>query len=182
MSNASNCYQWWRKLFIEVVWPSAWCEVNHFKEGVPRAWWWKFLNRIISKSCIFTHLLVRNGWACTYPAPGFLHLWLLSSCEISSRSPWFAKRVVTNFSDVLTRNFCLHSQRPHAFFSDGCVTMLSVSQGCKLSDFAVTLWLRHNGTEIQRSQCMLYDSDFQQVFRGKLVFRERSSGVPQEIW
>jgi len=26
-----------------------------------------------------------------------------------------------------------------------------------------------------------YDSDFQPVFRGKLVFRERSSGVPQEI-
>jgi len=116
MSNASDCYQWWRKLFIEVVWPSAWCEVNHFKVGVPRAWKWKFLNRIISKSCIFAHLLVRNGWACTYPAPGFLHLWLLSSCEISSRSPWFAKRVVTNFSDVLTRSFCLHSQRPHAFF------------------------------------------------------------------
>jgi len=27
----------------------------------------------------------------------------------------------------------------------------------------------------------LYNSDFQPVFRGKLVFRERSSGVPQEI-
>jgi len=26
-----------------------------------------------------------------------------------------------------------------------------------------------------------YASDFQPVFRGKLVFRERSSGVPQEI-
>jgi len=26
-----------------------------------------------------------------------------------------------------------------------------------------------------------YTSDFQPVFRGKLVFRERSSGVPQEI-
>jgi len=28
----------------------------------------------------------------------------------------------------------------------------------------------------------VYSSDFQPVFRGKLVFRERSSGVPQEIW
>jgi len=50
------------------------------------------------------------------PGPRFLHLWLLPSCEISSRSPRFAKRVVTNLSDVLRRNFCLHSQRPHAFF------------------------------------------------------------------
>jgi len=29
---------------------------------------------------------------------------------------------------------------------------------------------------------IIYYSDFQPVFRGKLVFRERSSGVPQEIW
>jgi len=28
---------------------------------------------------------------------------------------------------------------------------------------------------------ILYTSDFKPVFRGKLVFRERSSGVPQEI-
>jgi len=28
---------------------------------------------------------------------------------------------------------------------------------------------------------VIYTSDFQPVFRGKLVFRERSSGVPQEI-
>jgi len=28
----------------------------------------------------------------------------------------------------------------------------------------------------------VYSSDFQPVFRGKLVFHERSSGVPQEIW
>ena len=28
----------------------------------------------------------------------------------------------------------------------------------------------------------IYISDFQPVFPGKLVFRERSSGVPQEIW
>jgi len=71
---------------------------------------------MISKSCIFTQLLVRSGWACAYPVPGFLHLWLLPSCEISSRSPWFAKRVVTNLSDVFRRNLFLHSQRPHAFF------------------------------------------------------------------
>jgi len=76
----------------------------------------KMFSRMISKSCIFTHLLVRSGWACADPAPGFLHLWLLPSCEISSRSPWFARRVVTNLSDVLRRNFCLHSQRPHVFF------------------------------------------------------------------
>jgi len=31
MSNASDCCQWWRKLFIEVGGPSAWCEGNHFK-------------------------------------------------------------------------------------------------------------------------------------------------------
>jgi len=40
---------------------------------------------------------------------------LLPNCEIS-RSPWFAKRVVTNLSDVSRRKFYLHSQRPHAFF------------------------------------------------------------------
>jgi len=31
----SDCYQWWRKLFIEVGGPSAWCEGNHFKVGGP---------------------------------------------------------------------------------------------------------------------------------------------------
>jgi len=65
-----------------------------------------------------------------YPAPGFLHLWLLPSCEISSRSPWFAKRVVTNLSDVSRRNFCLHSQRPHAFF------LTAASQCFQLARFA----------------------------------------------
>jgi len=34
----------------------------------------------------------------------------------------------------------------------------------------------------RKKTSMLYGSDFQPVFRGKLVFRERSSGVPQEIW
>jgi len=32
----------------------------------------------------------------------------------------------------------------------------------------------------QKTACS-YTSDFQPVFRGKLVFRESSSGVPQEI-
>jgi len=115
MSIACDCYQWWRKLIIEVGGPSAWCEGNHFKVGVPRPGNENFLAEL-SQSCIFTHLLVRIGWACAYPAPGFLHLWLLPSCEISSRSPWFAKRVVTNLSDVLRRIVCPHNQRPHAFF------------------------------------------------------------------
>ena len=70
----------------------------------------------------YLKVLYFNTFACQkrmglcLPGPGFLHLWLLPSCEISSGSPWFAKRVVTNHSDVLRRNFCLHSQRPHAFF------------------------------------------------------------------
>jgi len=34
--------------------------------------------------------------------------------------------------------------------------MLSDSQGCVLSDFALILQLRHNRTGIQRSQCMQY--------------------------
>jgi len=33
-----------------------------------------------------------------------------------------------------------------------------------------------------RDSVVPYNSDFQPVFRRKLVFRERSSGVPQEIW
>jgi len=36
--------------------------------------------------------------------------------------------------------------------------------------------------EYTESFGILYASDFQPVFHGKLVFRERSSGVPQEIW
>jgi len=37
----------------------------------------------------------------------------------------------------------------------------------------------HVSTQLQPG--VAYGSDFQPVFRGKLVFRERSSGVPQEI-
>jgi len=36
----------------------------------------------------------------------------------------------------------------------GGATMLSASQGCELSDFALILWLRHNRTRMQRSQSM----------------------------
>jgi len=35
-----------------------------------------------------------------------------------------------------------------------CITMLSDSWGCELSNFALILYLRHNGTRIQHSQCM----------------------------
>jgi len=35
MSNASDSYQWWRKLFMEVGGPSAWFEGNHFKVRGP---------------------------------------------------------------------------------------------------------------------------------------------------
>jgi len=35
---------------------------------------------------------------------------LVPSCEISSRSPRFAKRAITNLSDVSRRRLCLHQQ------------------------------------------------------------------------
>jgi len=36
---------------------------------------------------------------------------LVPSCEISSRSPRFAKRAVANLSDILRRSFCLQQSR-----------------------------------------------------------------------
>ena len=55
MSNASDCYQWWRKLFIEVGGPSAWCEGNHFKVGGPGPDNENFLAEL-SQSLVFLHI------------------------------------------------------------------------------------------------------------------------------
>ena len=55
MSNASDCYQWWRKLFIEVGGPSAWCEGNHFKVGGPGPGNENFLAEL-SQSLEFLHI------------------------------------------------------------------------------------------------------------------------------
>ena len=54
------------------------------------------------------------------------------SCKISSRSPRFAKGAITNLSDVLRRRLCLQQPAPAYGLTDGCVTMLSDSQGYEL--------------------------------------------------
>ena len=48
---------------------------------------------------------------------------LLPSCKISSRSPRFAKRAVTNLSDVLRRRLCLQQPAPR-------VVWLTVASQC----------------------------------------------------
>jgi len=60
---------------------------------------------------------------------------LIPSCKISSRSPRFAKRAITNLSDVLRRRLCLQQPVLACALTDGCVTMLSGSQACELSHF-----------------------------------------------
>ena len=77
---------------------------------------------------------------------------LLSSWEISVSSPRFAKRAATNENDVSRRSFCPQQATPSCVLTHDSVTMLSNSQGWKLSDIGFILQLRHNGTEIQRSQ------------------------------
>ena len=68
---------------------------------------------------------------------------MLRSSEISSRSPWFAKREIMNLSDVSKRSFCLQQSAPAYGLTHGCVTMLSDSQSCELSDFILILHVRH---------------------------------------
>ena len=72
--------------FIEVGGSSTWCEGNQFKVGDPGPGNEIFLAEL-SQSHIFTHLAVRSGWACAYQVTELIHLSLLPSCEISSRSP-----------------------------------------------------------------------------------------------
>jgi len=62
---------------------------------------------------------------------------LIPGCGISSRSPKFAKGVVTNLSYVFRWSFCLQQSAPACGLTHGCVTMRSDSQGCELSDFAI---------------------------------------------
>ena len=47
--------------------------------------------------------------------------------------------------------------------------------------FFFTIQLRFHNAWFEKISNTV-NSDFHPVFRGKLVFRERSSGVPQEIW
>jgi len=98
--------------------PSAWCEGNHFKVGCPGPGNEIFLAEL-SQSLVFLHI-------CLSEVDGPV----LTRSPGSSISPWFAKRVVTNLSDVLRRNFCLHSQRPHAFY------LTAASQCCQLARVA----------------------------------------------
>ena len=81
---------------------------------------------------------------------------LLPSCEVSSRSAGLATRAVTNLSDVSSRSFYLHQSWPAWGLTQICVTMLTLSQDWKRSDFALILYLRHNRTGIPRSQCIQY--------------------------
>jgi len=62
-----------------------------------------------------------------------------SHCEISSRSPRFAKRAIINLSGVSRRNFCLQAPDCGCGLTHGCATTLSESQGCELSDFPIIL-------------------------------------------
>jgi len=66
-------------------------------------------------------------------------------------------------------------QLPHAFYTSMYLEVV-----------AVLHYNNHDGViharVLKSFKRILYTSDFQPVFRGKLVFRERSSGVPQEIW
>jgi len=59
-----------------------------------------------------------------------------------------------NISDVPKRSFCLQQSAFACGLSHSCVTMLSDSQGCELSDFTDILYVRDSGTGIQRSQCV----------------------------
>jgi len=48
---------------------------------------------------------------------------LIPSCKISSRWPRFAKKAITNLSDVLRRHLCLQQLAPACGLTHGCVTM-----------------------------------------------------------
>jgi len=77
-----------------------------------------------------------------------------SHCEISSRSPRFAKRSITNLvlSVVSRRSFFLQAPACHCSLTHGCVTTLSENQGC---NFPTSLSFYSCVTVgIQRSQCM----------------------------
>jgi len=77
--------------------------------------------------------------ASNYDSQNVECLSLIPGSKILSRSPRFAKRAITNISDVLSRHLCLQ-QRAHACgLTHGCVTMLSDSQGCELSHFVLIL-------------------------------------------
>jgi len=56
MSTASGCYQWWRKLFIEVGGPSVWCEWNHSKVEGPGPGKWKFFKFKLIKTYLRTSM------------------------------------------------------------------------------------------------------------------------------
>ena len=53
---------------------------------------------------------------------------LIPNCKISSRSPRFTKRAITNLSDILRRRLCLQQPAPACALTDGCITMPSGSQ------------------------------------------------------
>ena len=64
---------------------------------------------------------------------------LIASCTISSRSPRFAKRAITNLGDVLRRRLCLQQLVPACGLTSthGYVPMLSENQGRELSHFVL---------------------------------------------
>jgi len=105
---------------------------------------------------------------------------LLPGCQISSRSPRFAKRTVTNIGYVLRRSFCLQQSAPACGLTDGGITTLSDSQGCDLCNFALILWSRHNRTVIQHSQCMQYAIAVAHAFRA--ATKHNSLLLRQHIW
>jgi len=64
---------------------------------------------------------------------------LIPSSKILSRPPRLVKRAITNTSDVLRRRLCLQQPAHACGLTDGCVTMLSDSQGCELSHVVLIL-------------------------------------------
>ena len=59
--------------------------------------------------------------------------------SLRSRSSRFAKGAITNLSDILRRPLCLQQSAPACGLTDRCVTMLSDSQACELSQFVLIL-------------------------------------------
>jgi len=49
------------------------------------------------------------------------------------------KRIFINTGNVFRWNYCLQQSAPVCGLTDGGVTMLTSSQGCKLSNFALIL-------------------------------------------
>jgi len=116
MSNASDCYQWWRKLFIEVGAPSAWCEGNHFKVRNQGPDIVNFLAEL-SQSLVFLHICN----FCLYSQrPRAFFLTAASQCFQSAR--------VANFSTSFSPYSCVAMGRKSSVRSACCTLLRMLSE------------------------------------------------------